>query len=87
MCPHCKTEQCYDTILKYSYSHLYYLFGFVTEKKYSVVCRSCKTATAVATKDVESQIGKEHIPFTQRQGMGFLVGLIGLVVILGVIFN
>jgi hypothetical protein len=67
-CDFCGQEAPFHLILDYSYSHLYWIFGRVTEKKYTLVCQRCHSALPLDAGAVEQRLGGVPIPFMQRFG-------------------
>jgi hypothetical protein len=77
-CPICQTERPFKLFLQYRFAHLYYIFGWVTQKKYMIVCDVCRRGRELAAKEVEGKLEKNPIPFMKRYGWTFLVGFIAL---------
>ena len=52
-CTLCQQAVAFHLTLLYSYFHLYWLFGVVTEKKYWLLCPACNWGPTVAPNDLE----------------------------------
>ena len=37
-CETCEKDRPFKTLLNYRYAHLYYIFGWLTQKKYLLLC-------------------------------------------------
>lgn len=79
-CETCERDRPFNLILRYRYAHLYYLFGWVTEKKYLFLCDICSRGWELDDKKIEATLQKVPIPFLHRFG-----GLAGLAVVACVI--
>jgi hypothetical protein len=60
-------------MLQYKVSHLWYVFKWVTEKQYAVVCDVCQRGEKLATQAVEAKLGKPRIPTTKSRAWIFVV--------------
>jgi hypothetical protein len=80
-CETCEKERSFKLFLQYRYAHLYYL-RWVTEKKYHLACDICRRGWELKTAEAESKLEKNPIPFMTRFGWTFLVGAIGLLVLI-----
>ena len=79
-CDTCKKERPFKLFLQYRYSHIWYLFSWISAKKYLLLCDVCHRGAELDSGKVESKLKKNPIPFRRRYGWTFLVGLIALVV-------
>lgn len=75
-CPVCEKTRTFSLILSYQYQHAYYVFGFVSEKQYALVCDVCKQGTTVDASLIEPRLGGSPIPFMHRFGCLVLVGIV-----------
>ena len=77
-CQTCEKERPFKVLLHYKYAHLYCL-RWVTSKAYYLACDVCQRGSQLDTKEVESKLDKNPIPFMTRYGWTFLVGFIGAI--------
>ncbi|PPV08572.1 hypothetical protein XbrCFBP1976_02145 [Xanthomonas bromi] len=82
-CDQCAQQRSFRNVLHYRYAHLWYLFGWVTKKRYLRVCDGCNHTTVLETKTFEASRGKPPIPAYRRFGGMVLLGLIAVVAIFG----
>jgi hypothetical protein len=75
-CDTCERDRPFNLTLRYRYAHLYYLFGWVTEKKYLFICDICNRGWELDTQKIEANLKSVPIPFVRRYG-----GLVGLAVV------
>ena len=73
-CRVCGTVRPFHLVLTYEYSHLYYVFGFVSRKEYVLCCGVCQDGVLLDSKEVETGLGYSPIPFLHR--FGCLTGVI-----------
>lgn len=80
-CATCERVRPFKVLLQYRYAHVYWIFAWVSEKKYMLVCDICHRGWALKTEEVEKSFSKHPIPFMRRYGWTFLavpfVSLIG----------
>lgn len=72
-CEICERDRPFSLMLRYRYAHLYYVFSWITEKKYLFLCSICSRGWELDSKKIEANLGKMPIPFVRRYGA--LVGL------------
>ena len=72
-CPNCECKRRFSLLLRYEYTHVYFIFAFVTSRQYFVTCDVCNQGYKVKRKDVEAELERIPIPFMRR--FGCLVGL------------
>lgn len=75
-CETCEKDRPFKLFLQYRYAHLWYLFAWVSQKKYLSLCDVCSRGVQLDTKQTESTMKSNPIPFQKRYGWTFLVGLI-----------
>ena len=78
-CAVCDGERPFRLTVHYQVHHLYYIFKWVTGKKYMLVCAACRCGHDLSTQEVETQLKRNPIPPFDRFGWVLLAGLIGLV--------
>ncbi|RUL75340.1 DUF3149 domain-containing protein [Dyella choica] len=82
-CKTCEKNQPFRLMLQYQYSHLYYVFRWVTKKQYFLACDICKRGWTLDAKKVEAdfkQKQKPHpIPFGDRYGWAALLVIVALI--------
>ena len=82
-CPICERDRNFSLILQYEWSHMYWIFGQVSSKSYRVVCKICQRGWDVDSREVESQLDQNPIPFMRRRGWMFpAAGMAGFVLLL-----
>ena len=87
-CLTCEKERSLKVFLQYRYSHFWYVFKWVSEKHYIVICDVCQQSMElVDTKDIKkikASLKTNPIAWGTRYGWTFLVGLIALGILSGV---
>ncbi|MDQ3205785.1 MAG: hypothetical protein M3Q40_04640 [Pseudomonadota bacterium] len=73
-CERCEHEQAFSMRLKYRYGHLYNLFGWVIHREYQLACPTCTHGWVLDRAGAEERLGRDPIPFHQRNG--WLVGIV-----------
>jgi hypothetical protein len=86
-CPTCERERTFKLMLQYKVRHVWYVFKWITDKQYALVCDVCHRGQQLVTKTVEEKIGKPPIPFMSRWGWTFLVGLVACGFLFGAVEN
>ena len=81
-CETCEKDRPFHVLLDYRYFGFYWVFNFITQKKYWLLCEICHRGWSLHPKEVKKQIGGDRIPFMHRYG---LVALVGLFVAIGVL--
>ncbi|EKS70347.1 MULTISPECIES: hypothetical protein [unclassified Caballeronia] len=77
-CQTCERERSFSLGITYRYFHLYFLFGAVTDKRYSIACDVCHRGWELESKEVESQLKTNPIPFMFRYGIAMLIGAVAV---------
>lgn len=81
-CPVCERGRSFRLMLQYKVSHVWYVFKWVSEKQYAVVCDVCHRGERLATQAVEAKLGKPRIPKTSSKAWMFVVAvLVGMFVL------
>jgi hypothetical protein len=83
-CSTCEKDRPFKVFLNYRYSHLYYIFGWITQKKYLLVCDVCHRGWELDAKKFEAERPKPPIPFTHRYGWTIPVGIAAVGILLAV---
>jgi hypothetical protein len=78
-CQTCERERPFKLALQYKVHHIWYLFKWVSQKQYMLVCDVCHRGAKLDAKEVEPKLAKHPIPFLSRYGWTLLVGLIVVV--------
>ena len=73
-CETCERSRPYDLILEYRYWGMYWIFNFITGKKYWLLCDVCQRGWELHQTEVEKHFESLPIPFMQRFGLAVLVG-------------
>ena len=79
-CLTCEKSRPFDLIMQYRYGGLYWVFNFVMEKKYLLLCSVCGRGWELPEKQVGQQAQMSRIPFMRRFGLLTLAAMILLVV-------
>jgi hypothetical protein len=74
-CPACNKERPFRTTLSYTFTHFFYLFGVVSNKRYFHVCEICRQGNELNSRLFESGFEKSPISFLHR--FGWIVGILG----------
>ena len=61
-------------------SHVWYIFKWMSEKQYAVVCDVCHRGEKLATQAVEAKQGKPKIPGTSSRAWIFVVAVLACMV-------
>jgi hypothetical protein len=81
-CPICKDSQPFKVTLNYGYAHLWYLFRWVTSRKYFAICKRCGNGHAIEPRQITGKAAGNPISFMDRRGwlvgLALIAGLIGL---------
>lgn len=80
-CSVCERDRAFHVMLAYRYWHVYWIFCFVTKKRYSLQCDVCGRGVEMKASDVEPSLGKHPIPFMHRMGLAVAVAAVLLVVL------
>lgn len=75
LCQHCGQDRAFKMRLKYEYGHFYHLFGWVIKKQYQLACVCCTHGWILNTASAESLLGRNPIPFHQRNGWWIMIVL------------
>jgi hypothetical protein len=82
-CPVCGSAQRFDLSVSYGYAHIWYLFSWVTRRKYLSVCSRCHNGIVLSKREFRDRVPKDPIPFMRRRGWLLLPVIVGLVLALG----
>lgn len=74
-CEVCERERPFRTVLQYRYAHIYWIFSWITEKQYSLLCDICSRGWKLNATDVEKTLDRHPIPFMRRYGWTFLLAI------------
>ncbi|MBO0860803.1 MAG: hypothetical protein J2P21_20425 [Chloracidobacterium sp.] len=80
-CEVCEKDRPFNIILQYRYFGFYWVFNFVTQRKYLLLCSVCSRGWELDSAKVEPGLAKTPIPFMRRYGI--LVLIVAIVGILG----
>jgi hypothetical protein len=75
-CTTCERERPFKLALQYKVHHIWYLFKWVTQKQYLLVCDVCQRGSKLDAKEVEPKLAKHPIPLLSRYGWTLLIALI-----------
>jgi hypothetical protein len=79
LCQTCRQQRRFDLTLIYKRGCLYWLFCFISSKKYRMVCEVCRTGWELRGAKVEPYLAKVHIPFMHRYGLASLAAVLAAV--------
>jgi hypothetical protein len=80
-CQSCEKDRPFDLKMQYRYGGLYWVFNFVMERKYLLLCSTCGRGWQLPNREVEAAVKSIPIPFMRRFG---LLTLVGIVILFGV---
>lgn len=55
-CAICEKERQFNLILEYRYWGVYWIFNFITEKHYLLLCNVCSRGRKLDSKEIESHL-------------------------------
>ncbi len=85
-CEVCDKERQFNLVLQYRHWGVYWIFNFVTEKKYLMLCNICGRGWELEAYKVETEVLKESpIPFMKRFGCLTFIGIVAFIWIVGAI--
>lgn len=85
-CSICVKKRPYHLYLTYRWEHLYWIFGFLTEVKYMLLCKICNRGWEIDKKEIAKLHKNAPIPFWRRYGLLSLGIIIVLLIIWGSIY-
>ncbi len=81
-CERCGLARAHTFVVDYTLNHLYYIFGFVSDRRVACRCTVCGQATAEAIDPALELRGRTAIPGLERFGcLGLGAGLAALVLL------
>jgi hypothetical protein len=83
-CEICERKRPFKIVLQYRYAHLYWVFSWITEKHYLLLCDICHRGRNLKAAEVEKTLSQNPIPFRRRWGWAFLVPIILIPFLIGV---
>ena len=78
-CDICQQERTFRQVVTYKVHHLWWIFRWVTDKSYGVICQICRNGHRVEARAAEASVSKNPIPWFDR--LGWAGGLGGLAVL------
>lgn len=75
-CSICEQERPFHLILQYKYWGLYWIFNFVTEKRYFLLCEVCQRGWELDSNKVEKTLKSVPIPFMRQYGLFVLFSIV-----------
>ena len=85
-CETCERSRTFELQLEYRYWGIYWIFNFLTKKKYWILCEICSRGVEVEKDEVEPTLDKVSIPFMARYGF-FVLALIVVIAVTVTAFN
>lgn len=82
-CEVCEKDRPFSVILQYRYWGLYWIFNFVTQRKYMLLCDVCQRGWELERSKVDGLLKEVPIPFMRRFGGFVLIGVVAALVIFG----
>jgi hypothetical protein len=80
-CKVCERERPFNLILQYRYWGLYWIFNFIAEKKYMLLCDVCQRGWELESREVENELKSVPIPFMRRYGFLVFIAIIGIIIL------
>ncbi len=81
-CDICEKDRAFDLVLEYRYFGFYWIFNFVTRKKYLMLCSICQRGWELDAKKIESALKTQPVPFMRRFGCLVGIGVLALIIVL-----
>ena len=82
-CPSCQKDSEFAGLVTYTVRHVYWLFRWVTGRKFHMQCTNCGAAFPADSGDFDSAAASKAIPIMDRRGWMFGTGAIGSLVVAG----
>jgi hypothetical protein len=82
-CLTCERPRPFDLIMQYRYGGLYWVFNFVMERKFLLLCQACGRGWELEAKRLNPQLQAKSIPFMRRYGLATLGGIMLLMILTG----
>jgi hypothetical protein len=79
-CLTCEKPRPFDLILQYRYGGLYWVFNFVMERKYLLLCQVCGRGWELPEKQVEPLVKHVKIPYMRRYGLATLAAVVAFLI-------
>jgi hypothetical protein len=81
-CMRCATARSCELVLRYTYLHLYWIFGAVVRRRYFGVCQFCGNAAALEKAQVpaDAPSAASKIHFMHRWGLAILIAGIAAII-------
>ena len=86
-CDTCEKDRPFKLFLHYRYAHIWYLFSWISEKKYLLLCDVCHRGVEIDSKEVEPKLTRNPIPFQRQYGWTILIALIVIIIAFGLYEN
>jgi hypothetical protein len=90
-CDICREERTFRKIVTYKVHHVWWIFRWVSERTYGLICEICRNGHVINTKAAEAAAGKSPIPFMDRlgwtTGLGAIAALSATVAVAGAVDN
>jgi hypothetical protein len=81
-CMRCATARSCELVLRYTYVHLYWIFGAVLRRRYFGVCQFCGSASALEKSQVpvDAPSAATRIHFMHRWGLAIFIAIIAAII-------
>lgn len=87
LCPVCERERSFRLMLQYKVSHVWYVFKWVSDKQYAVVCDVCRRGEKLVTQAVEAKLGKPRIPASKSRTWMLVVAVFACMIVFGAVHS
>ena len=67
-CARCDKDSQFQALVGYTVRHLWWVFRWVSDRKYAVACSNCGAQYAAAESDFDKQRVAKAIPLWDRRG-------------------
>ena len=84
-CEVCERDRPFKILLQYRYAHVYWVFAWITEKRYLLLCDICHRGWNLNAPEVEKTLSKSPIPCMRQWVWVFLASLVLIPLLIGVI--
>jgi len=87
LCPRCGDWHEFRAHVRYTYIHIYWVFGAVVKRRYLIACDHCDVGTFVPRDEIHAPLGNDPIPIRHRWGFAVALlatlGAIGYIIVSG----
>ncbi|XKM13983.1 hypothetical protein RCS94_02145 [Orbaceae bacterium ac157xtp] len=67
-CDDCNDTRDFLPVVFYRYFHIFYLFSFLTSRRYAYVCKECGDVQYISRSEFKQKFQKDNVPFIRKYG-------------------